>query len=63
MIRRFCRLARRSFSDRLDGQPIAWWRALLVRVHLRACPTCIRYNRALSSTRTALAALRDRDPE
>jgi hypothetical protein len=57
----FCRIPRRAFSDRLDDQPIAWWRVLLVRLHLRVCPHCIRYERSLSATRDALTALRDRD--
>ena len=59
----FCRMPRRYFSDRLDDAPIPWWRAILVRFHLRRCPRCIRYNRSLSTTRAALGDLRDRDAE
>ena len=61
MTNRFCRKSRPYFSDRLDGQPIPWWRALLVRLHLRVCPQCILYNRSLTATRDALGALRDTD--
>jgi predicted anti-sigma-YlaC factor YlaD len=57
----FCKMPRRYFSDRLDGQPIPWWSRALVRMHLRICPQCIRYNRSLEATRSALGALRDRD--
>jgi predicted anti-sigma-YlaC factor YlaD len=56
-----CRSARRHFSDQLDGAPIPFWRRLLVRMHLRVCPQCIRFNRSLVATRAALRALRDTD--
>ena len=61
MANRICRSARRYFSDRLDGAPISFWRRLLVRMHLRVCPQCIRFNRSLVATRAALHALRDAD--
>jgi len=57
----FCRTQRAHFSDRLDGQPIPFWRGLLVRLHLRICPGCIRTNRSLEATRDALRRLRDAD--
>lgn len=59
----FCRDSRRYFSDQLDDQPIPWPRRMLVRLHLRVCPQCIRYNRSLEATRDALSALRDPDPD
>jgi hypothetical protein len=55
----FCRDSRRWFSERLDGQPIPFWRRLLVRLHLSVCPQCKLYNRSLEATRDALSALRD----
>ena len=58
-----CRVPRRYFSDRLDGQPIPWWSVLWVRFHERVCPDCIRYQRSLVATRDALAALRDPDDD
>ena len=59
---RFCRAQRPFFSDRLDGAKLPFWRGLLVRMHLRVCPQCIRYNRSLEATRDALRSLRDADP-
>jgi len=58
----FCRIPRRYFSDRLDGEKAPWWARLMVRMHLRVCPQCIRFNRSLEATRDALKALRDEDP-
>jgi hypothetical protein len=60
MANRFCSSARLSFSDRLDRVPLPFWRGLFVRMHLRVCPQCIRFNRSLIATREALQALRDR---
>lgn len=62
MTDRFCRSSRRYFSERLDGQRLPFWRGLIVRLHLRVCPQCIRFNRSLAATRDALGALRDSDP-
>ncbi len=62
MTDRFCRKQRPWFSERLDGRPLPFWRGLLVRLHLRVCPQCIRYHRSLAATRDALGALRDLDP-
>jgi hypothetical protein len=59
MTDRFCRAQRLHFSARLDGVRLPFWRGILVRVHLRYCPQCIRYNRALEATRDALRGLRD----
>jgi hypothetical protein len=62
MTDRFCLKQRRYFSDALDGQPIPFFRRLLVRLHLAYCPQCIRVNQSLKATRDALSALRDLDP-
>ena len=62
MTDRFCRNQRAWFSDRLDGLPLPFWRGLLVRLHLRVCPDCIRVNRSLEATREALRALGETDP-
>ena len=59
----FCRRSRLYFSDRLDGRPLPFWRGLMVRWHLLACPLCHRYQRSLVATRDAVRALRDPDPE
>jgi predicted anti-sigma-YlaC factor YlaD len=59
---RFCVKQRVWFSDRLDGQPLPFWRGLLVRFHLARCPACKRVNRSLQVTREALRALADEDP-
>jgi hypothetical protein len=59
MTDKFCRPQRPHFSDRLDGERLPFWRAIMVRFHLRFCPQCIRYNRALEATRDALRGLRD----
>ncbi len=63
MTDRFCLKSRRWFGDHLDGAPVPFLRGLLVRLHLRVCPQCIRYNRSLEATRDALRALADQDPE
>ena len=63
MTDRFCKKQRAWFSDRLDDQPLPFWRGLLVRVHLAFCPQCIRVNRSLAATRDALRGLRDLDPK
>jgi hypothetical protein len=62
MTDRFCVKQRAWFSDRLDGQPLPFWRGLLVRFHLARCPQCMRYQRSLEATREALRQLGDRDP-
>jgi predicted anti-sigma-YlaC factor YlaD len=62
MTDKFCVKQRALFSDRLDGQPLPFWRGLLVRLHLRVCPACIRYDRSLAATRDALRALGGTDP-
>jgi hypothetical protein len=59
MIHKLCALLRPSYSDVLDGAPIAPVRGFFVKMHLAVCPTCIRYNRSLKATRDALRALRD----
>jgi hypothetical protein len=59
----FCRPARLYFSDLLDGAELPLWRGVLVRLHLRVCPRCIRHHRSLIATREALHALRDHDPK
>ncbi len=61
MTNKFCQTQRPYFSDHLDGQPIPFWRKLMVRWHMAMCPLCIRYNRSLVATRDALSALRDAD--
>jgi hypothetical protein len=62
MANRFCRIPRRHFSDRLDGAPVPLLARLMMRMHLRICAPCIRYNRSLEATRDALQSLRDVDP-
>jgi predicted anti-sigma-YlaC factor YlaD len=57
----FCRLARRHFSDHLDGARLPLLPRLVVAMHLRVCPQCKRFNRSLEATRDALGALRDVD--
>ncbi len=60
---RFCRPQRLWFSARLDGEKLPFWRGLMVRLHARVCPACIRYNQSLAATRDALRDLHDRDVE
>ena len=57
-----CVKQRALFSDHLDGQKLPFWRALLIRFHLRFCPQCQLTHRSLETTRDALRDLRDRDP-
>jgi hypothetical protein len=59
MTDRFCRKQRPYFSDLLDGASLPLWRGLVVRLHLRFCPQCIRLQRSLVATRAALRALAD----
>ncbi len=63
MTNRFCKKQRVWFSEHLDGQPLPFWRGLLIRWHLAACPMCIRMNQSLQATHQALQALRDVDPK
>jgi predicted anti-sigma-YlaC factor YlaD len=63
MTDRFCRPQRPYFSDHLDGQPMPFFRGLMVRFHLSVCPQCRRVNRSLVATREAVRALRDADVE
>ncbi len=63
MADRFCRKQREYFSDVVDGRPIPFWRALLVRCHLTICPPCKRIRASLEATRAALGDLRDSDPD
>jgi predicted anti-sigma-YlaC factor YlaD len=56
-----CSLARRHFSDHLDGQPLPLLTSLHVRCHLLICPPCRRVRRSLEATRAALLALKDAD--
>lgn len=59
----FCAKQRPYFSDALDGEPLPFWRGLLVRFHLRFCPRCILVKKSLEATRDALVELRDSDPK
>ncbi len=59
MTDKFCLKQRRYFSCYMDGQPIPFFRRLLVRFHLRVCPQCQRVQQSLDATRDALRALRD----
>lgn len=56
---KICHKSRAYFSDHLDGQPLPFWRGLMVRWHLLICPYCKRVNRSLTATKDALTALRD----
>ena len=62
MTDRFCVKQRPWFSHVLDGQPLPFWRGLLVRCHLTICPPCRRMQRSLKATRDALRDLADHDP-
>jgi predicted anti-sigma-YlaC factor YlaD len=63
MANRLCEHARRHLSDLIDDQPIALLDRVLVRFHLRLCPTCKNVRRSFDATRDALGALRDEDRE
>jgi predicted anti-sigma-YlaC factor YlaD len=63
MASRLCEHARRHLSDLIDDQPIPLLDRVLVRFHLRLCPTCKNVRRSLDATRDALGALRDEDRE
>lgn len=63
LVDRLCRGVRPYFSDHLDGQRLPVHVAVGVRLHLAFCPMCRRTWRSLEATRTALAALREVDPQ
>jgi predicted anti-sigma-YlaC factor YlaD len=63
MVNRLCAHARRQFSDLMDGQAVPLRSRVLARSHLTICPQCRRVQRSLASTKAALGALREVDPE
>ena len=58
---KFCTKQRLHFSALLDREQLPFWRGLMVRLHLRVCPNCIRYNESLTAARDSLRDLRDAD--
>jgi hypothetical protein len=54
-----CRIARRFFSDAIDGEPLPLlWRPY-VACHRTFCPACKGYEKSLHKTLEAGRALRD----
>jgi len=54
-----CRIARKHFSDAIDGEPLPVHTRLYVGFHRTFCPTCRAFERSLHKTLEAGHALRD----
>ena len=54
-----CRIARKHFSDAIDGEPVPLPMRLYVGLHRTICPACKGFEKSLRKTLEAGRALRD----
>jgi hypothetical protein len=54
-----CLIARKHFSDAVDGQPVSGLMKVYVGFHRAYCPLCQRYEKSLRHTMAVGRALKD----